>query len=302
MLGFTQTITRRFLASALGLTLAVTTSACRDSAGPAAPETLRGSDAPSLIVNGTPDESGAWPAVGALMFDQNADGIFEARERICTGSLISPTHFLTAAHCAFAVRLLTQLEVTQRYAVSFDADLKTMSNRLAVVDVTVDPRYAYTPSLGAKPVADMAIVTLAAGQTTGITPMRLPAPGAIDAARLAGLFDATLIVNVGYGIGIASSGYPIAYRNDYLRMVSRSPYMATTPTYFGLLMNVAATGEGGDCNGDSGGPKMLDRDGYRDVVLAIVVTGDQHCRASSWNWRLDTDAARSFLGQFVPLP
>jgi hypothetical protein len=76
--------------------------------------------------------------------------------------------------------------------------------------------------------------------------------------------------------------------------------MALQPTWLGLLMNSAATGQGGDCYGDSGGPKFLEGD--PTTIYAIVVTGDMNCRATSWNWRLDTPEARSFLSTFLTLP
>ena len=76
--------------------------------------------------------------------------------------------------------------------------------------------------------------------------------------------------------------------------------MALTPTWLGLRMNAAVTGKGGDCYGDSGGPKFLAGD--PTTILAHVVTGDAYCRATTWDYRLDTPAARDFLGQFVTLP
>ena len=82
--------------------------------------------------------------------------------------------------------------------------------------------------------------------------------------------------------------------------MSKSEFMGLQPTWLGLLMNAAATGEGGDCYGDSGGPKFLD--GRPDMVLATVTTGDMNCRATSWSWRLDSPEARGFLGAHLTLP
>jgi hypothetical protein len=76
--------------------------------------------------------------------------------------------------------------------------------------------------------------------------------------------------------------------------------MALTPNWLGLRMNAAATGYGGDCYGDSGGPKFLASD--PTTILAHVVTGDVNCRATTWAYRVDTPAAREFLSQFVALP
>lgn len=60
-----------------------------------------------------------------------------------------------------------------------------------------------------------------------------------------------------------------------------------------------ATGDGGACFGDSGGPNFL---GTTDVIAAITVSGDSVCRATNVTYRLDTESARNFLKNYVTLP
>jgi hypothetical protein len=38
------------------------------------------------------------------------------------------------------------------------------------------------------------------------------------------------------------------------------------------------------------------------MIVATVTLGDAICRATSWDYRLDTPSARNFLGNYVPLP
>jgi hypothetical protein len=59
----------------------------------------------------------------------------------------------------------------------------------------------------------------------------------------------------------------------------------------------------GTCYGDSGGPNFLGAGATEaDIVAATTITGDFMCRATNVVYRLDTESARSFLGQFVSLP
>ena len=58
-----------------------------------------------------------------------------------------------------------------------------------------------------------------------------------------------------------------------------------------------ATGDGGTCYGDSGGPHFL-----ADVVVSLTVTGDRWCKASDKTYRVDTQVARDFLANYVTLP
>jgi hypothetical protein len=47
------------------------------------------------------------------------------------------------------------------------------------------------------------------------------------------------------------------------------------------------------------GPNFL---GTSDVIAAITITGDAVCRSTNVDYRLDTESARAFLGQYVTLP
>ena len=66
-----------------------------------------------------------------------------------------------------------------------------------------------------------------------------------------------------------------------------------------LNINVDATGEGGQCFRDSGGPQFI-HDTRR--IVSVTSHGDTVCRATNVNARLDTAAARAFLAGFVELP
>lgn len=246
---------------------------------------------PDFIVNGSLDVS-AYPSVGALLFDYNRDGKIDGDDQWCTGSLISSTVFLTAAHC---IRTPYTPPGSQFY-VSFAPDLYARNIRaIAATGAAVHPQYGHDQAN----LNDLAVVFLPAGSTRGMTPLQLPPAGYLDQLAAQGNLSKALFVNVGYGTSSTLTGPP-GFPYDGLKKVSRSEFMGLQPTWLGLLMNQHATGEGGDCYGDSGGPKFLD--GNPNMVLATVTTGDYPCRATTWDWRLDTPEARGFLGSYVNLP
>jgi len=248
--------------------------------------------APSYIVNGA-NTGSAYPAVGALLFDYNRDGVVDGDDELCTGSLIAPTVFLTAAHCVYPD---SYTPAGSQFYVSFEPDL--YASPLTYITAT---GYVWDPAYGhdQADLRDLAVILLPGGSTDGITPVRLPAAGILDALRAKGGLNGRLFVNVGYGTSATRTGVP-GFPYDGRRKSSRSGFMALQPTWLGLLMNTMATGEGGDCYGDSGGPKFLDGDA--STIYATVTSGDSPCRATTWDWRLDTPAARAFLGRFVALP
>ena len=81
-------------------------------------------------------------------------------------------------------------------------------------------------------------------------------------------------------------------------MVATGTLNSVNPSWLRISMN-PATGNGGTCYGDSGGPNFL---GDTDVIAAITITGDAICRSTNVDYRLDTESARAFLGQYVTLP
>lgn len=265
-------------------------AACVD--GPAtAPELPSAPDGPMLIWGGEPTGS-TYQNVGALLYDYDKNGVIDGDDEFCTGSLVSPTVFLTAAHCVIS----PYTPAGSQWYVSFAPDLYAPG--ITVIKATgyvADPLYGHDQAN----LHDLAVVFLPAKATRGMTPLKLPTAGALDAMAAKGALASAWFVNVGYGTGNSPVGPP-AFPYDGLRKSSLSEFMALQPTWLGLLMNANATGGGGDCYGDSGGPKFLKGD--PTTIYATVTTGDYVCRATTWDWRLDTPEAREFLGRYLALP
>lgn len=139
---------------------------------------------------------------------------------------------------------------------------------------------------------DIAVVELDKA-VKDITPATLPAAGSLSKLSTTQTFT-----SVGYGayeVTNQPGGHQYLY-ND-VRMVTTGTPNATNPAWLRISMN-PATGNGGTCYGDSGGPNFL---GASGTVAGITITGDAVCRATNVVYRLDTASARSFLSHYVTL-
>lgn len=255
------------------------------------------------IVNGTFDGT-THPMVGALLYDFDANGTATNMDLLCSGAFVGPARsgighdgqdvFLTAAHC---VADLPPAAGRAKLWVTFDNDLIAagVTGAVEAASVVFDPAYGHDNG----DLHDLALVFLPAGAAVGISRATLPSAGRLDLMARGGGLRGKNFENVGYGADAAfKKGRPrISYPDR--RLVSTSPFMALTRTWLGLLINNDATGQGGDCFGDSGSAKFIPG---TTTIVATVSWGDVNCRATSWNYRLDTPSARGFLGQYLTLP
>ncbi len=269
------------------MALVVTMAACTDGTATAP----LGADDVQLIVNGSPTGPTDFASVGALLYDLDANGVIDGNDAICTGSLIAPEVFLTASHCVNFLPPSAQVYVT------FDHALLPATSGIIPAVRTHFARTLGPLSSNTQP--DLAVVILPEGSTNGLTPYTLPPLNHLDQLAAKGGLRGALFANVGYGVSTVLTGKP-TFSFDGNRNTSSSPFQALRGNLLILNMQTAATGEGGDCFGDSGSPKFLGRD--RRIVVGVVSWGDAPCRATSVNHRVDTEASRVFLGQFVALP
>ena len=228
----------------------------------------------SAITNGQPDE-GRHPDVGALVSHNGKD---RKPHLLCTGTLLSSTVFLTAAHCLVD-------EPTKLY-VAFEAFVGApdVGPEVVLHPGTAIGHPQFVDETAPGDTHDIAIVKLdppLEGFPTG----ELPVPGAVAGA--------TGYELVGYGregqnrTGFYGGGSRRFAFGAFLGLES-----------YKLLLNQTGT-LGGTCNGDSGGPAL--QSGSR-TVLGITSDGDPACAVNGVYYRADTASARDFLDDFIAVP
>jgi hypothetical protein len=170
---------------------------------------------------------------------------------------------------------------------------------VTVTEVVSNPLYNQAQSDS----EDIAVLLVEPRDTRGITPAVLPQAGLLDRLGAQNGLKNAIFTAAGYGLQnrVTGGGTPFFQDlNPIPRMYSFSSFDSLNGGYIRLSQN-PATGNGGTCFGDSGGPNFLDVNGTRTLV-AITITGDAVCRSTNVDYRLDTAMARAFLAPYVTLP
>lgn len=249
---------------------------------------LVGATSAQAITNGQPD-AGRHPEVGALVGFVPQAGMSIA---YCSGTLISPTVFLTAAHCGFLG--------TPTVNVTFDETYTSGSTTYSgTFHADPDFRPGTNAQSGQNP--DIAVVVFPTA-IPGIVPASLPTAGLLDQLWASGALDqSSQFTSVGYGDSAFING-PGGKTTTHLqaRNTAVGSFNSLTAAYLHLSEN---SGNGGTCNGDSGGPNFLGAgSGETSVIAGTTITGDTYCGSTNVDFRLDTPTARAFLQNYVTLP
>ena len=248
-----------------------------------------GSTSAYAITYGQPDGNGH-PNAGAMVYFSPSR---QAYRIVCSGSLVSPTVFLTASHCT---SFLEQNGITNVW-VTFDSQFSQKS-KLYHGTMHTNPLYNQSTS----DPEDIAVITLDKA-VNGITPVDLPAAGLLDQMKKAGTLNGTYFTSVGYGDREPTNEpggkvYPFTGQ----RRVASGEFNSLTDVWLKISQN-PSTGDGGTCYGDSGGPQFLGAGATEtNTQVSITISGDAVCRATNVDYRLDTPQARAFLGDYVTLP
>jgi secreted trypsin-like serine protease len=232
------------------------------------------------IINGSPD-GGGHPQVGAMLDSRSfPDGTWS----YCSGTLISPTVFLTAAHCGEASQKRAKVSFASRYHLGDTA----YAGRYVA-----DPKYRKASDLH-----DIAVVIFDS-PVSGIRPARLPTAGALDGLRSDDSLRSAGFTTVGFGAREGKRSGKFAYNDT--RYQANISYSSLTRNWLQLTPKLDE-GDGSTCYGDSGGPNFLGGPASDLLVATSISSDDSACKATNVDYRLDTPTARRFLGKYVTLP
>ena len=258
---------------------------------------------PAAAITGTNwVEDNEHPFVGLVVFYDDT-GAFMGR---CSGSLISPTVFVTAGHCvegATTARVYFQ----QDAGVNLDpvAGIDPISGypescapgTEGMVCATSDELYDYADSTDS-PANDVGVVILD-------QEIALPEYGELPEANVLLTIGRgaanTLFTVSGYGLTKRwpeQTGKPfISYRE---RLMGLSSFVNLNNTG-GFFVQTQGNGNGrsGTCNGDSGGPVFLG--GFTsNVIIGVTSFGlNGLCRGTDFAFRLDTPEVLAWVSSFL---
>lgn len=216
------------------------------------------------IVNGV--STGAYPTAGALIFGSDAGNAGSH----CTGTLIGPRTFLTAAHCVDDDPDPDVYHVFLQHGGVFGVEALTMH-----------PDYNF-------PHADLAVLRLKS-VVAGITPTPLN-----DAVVPLGSQGEI----VGYG---RAGGFNFDYgikRAGTVQTAECDPFRPTSLLCWNFDDPVGAAGlDSNTCNADSGGPLYLRRSSNTPLILAGVTSGGSQsdCLGGDHSYDVDVEQFNTWI-------
>jgi Trypsin len=263
--------------------------------GIAAAAVTAGTVPAQAMVNATPDSTHT--AVGSMWVSFPGSGTFF----FCSGTLLSPTVFVTASHCMAGLPADAQVFVSmeQVWPGGVADDLMPATAHLNPLHKSSNGTDLYNN--------DVSVLTLDSPFQGAVAYAQLPTLNLLDEMQAAGtLRDQTFTV-VGYGTGAktVTTGKVAGGGNAGPTFTDTNQREMATLGFHSLNPEVlhedqkAAFGFGGAGYGDSGGPSFL---GTSNTILGVTSTGDIPCYSTNTAYRLDTAAARAFLSRFVPVP
>ena len=264
---------------------------------------------PAAAITGTNwVEDNEHPFVGLIVF-YDAKGDFVHR---CSGSLISPTKFLTAGHCtdasteAVSARVYFQQDAGANYDPAKQLDPvsgypQTCAPGTLGITCSTSTRlynYGFNNFAGFPNTGDVGLVILNEPITLSEYGV-LPTAGALDNLSTARGSKNTTFTVSGYGLTKSSnpkSAVPnISFRERLMAASTLVNLNSGLNGGFNLQTQGNGSGRGGTCSGDSGGPVFLG--GFTsNTIVAVTSFGlNSICRGTDFAYRIDRQEVLNWI-------
>jgi secreted trypsin-like serine protease len=237
----------------------------------------------AAITWGEPDTEHTY--VGAMVVDWPDYGPYQ----VCSGTLIHPRVFLTAGHCTEG---WDAYEI-DTFWVNFHQDALNERTLLDVEQVITHPDYYWGPTSNPHDVGVL-ILKKPAKKKTGLAD--LPEEGFLDGLEAEGKLRGAKFTLVGYGGTLDWPPPAISY--DDQRRFAESEYRTLLKSWLRMSQN-QATGDGGTCYGDSGGPAFWTQPDGTEILVGVTSWGDAQCVASAFNYRVDIADTLDFIEDVI---
>jgi hypothetical protein len=265
--------------------------------------------APVAAITNNWVEDNEHPFVGLVVF-YDEEGEFSHR---CSGSLLSPTVFLTAGHCtdgATTARVYFQQDAGANYNPVTQLDPISgypetcAAGTLGVVCATSDELYNYgfADFAGFPDTHDAGLVIL--DQAISLSEYgELADVGTLDSLGTQRGQNKTIFTVSGYGLSRSNqpqSGIPnLSFRSRLMATSTLVNLTSANTAGFNVQTQGNGAGRGGTCSGDSGGPVFLG-DVESNVIVAVTSFGlNGICRGTDFAYRVDTAAVQAWIDSIV---
>jgi hypothetical protein len=229
------------------------------------------------ILNGQPDGT-----------DHPYVGLVTDLEFVCSGSAISPTVFVTAAHCFDTPGKLV--------AVTFDPQGLFANNPTFYIGRWFpDPDFciACAGGLAGFDTHDVAVVVFN-------QPVARPRYAQLPAQGLVDLLPMRTNVDI-VGYGVQKRLKKLGPTDLFTRFAASANMVQSEDRLADEFLKLSANpaqGKGGICFGDSGGPVLL---GGTDTMLGInSFVSNTNCAGVTYHYRIDLQAALAYIDLFLP--
>ena len=252
------------------------------------------------------------PFVGlAVFYDANGEFLWR-----CSGTLLSPTVFLTAGHCAdtrggaVTARVYFQQDAGAHYDPATELDPVTgypdtcAAGTEGTTCATSHQIYNYdfTGRLTLPNTHDVGLLIL--DQPISLTEYGQLAPvGTLDSLATRRGKQSTVFTMSGYGLTYKPNARaPLAAISFRERLMAESTLVNLNSALndgFNLQTQGNGDGRGGTCNGDSGGPVFL---GPYSSNLVVAVTSfglNTLCRGTDFAYRVDTADVQDWIAATI---